>query len=215
MDIWDITDPNLEPKVYGIVIPFGSEESTIYKRYNVVKHMATQLGVSRIVIITRGKELKGRDNTFVKNQLLSIWKCFSFEGCSSYVNIQFPIAGIKERRDVDMQPLSSGATAIVQDHVFDCGIIRQLVFSDKIQVIQSAMEMKQTSSALVKQNPYACLVSMMLEACKDFETKPAPRLLLLGLGGGVMATAAVKKYPSARVVAVEKEPVIMKVGVWG
>ena len=71
---------------------------------------------------------------------------------------------------------------------------------------------KKTTGISANQNSYERLVSTMLEACEGFEKKKEPRLLLLGLGGGAMASAVLKQFPSTTVVAVEKEQEIVRVG---
>ena len=70
---------------------------------------------------------------------------------------------------------------------------------------------KKTTGISANQNSYDRLVSTMLEACEGFEKKKAPRLLLLGLGGGAMVSAVLKQFPSTTVVAVEKEQEIVRV----
>ena len=59
MDIWDITQPGLEAKTHGVVIPFGSEGSFGYKSYPVIEHIAKRLKARRLVIVTR-KVIYGR-----------------------------------------------------------------------------------------------------------------------------------------------------------
>ena len=233
MDIWDITQPGLEAKTYGVVIPFGSEGSFGYKSYPVIEHIAKRLKARRLVIVTRGTGTENKDDSVIRKQLLCVWRCFFFDGCIPAVTIQFPIVGILNRKELETVPLSSGATAIVQDHQFEGGTVRQLVFDNQIEVIQSAVvvesndvaekteEMpadekgkmgKKTTGISANQNSYERLVSTMLEACEGFEKKKAPRLLLLGLGGGAMASAVLKQFPSTTVVAVEKEQEIVRVG---
>ena len=252
MDIWDITQPGLEPKAYGVVIPFGSEGSFGYKSYPVIEHIAKRLKARRLVIVTRGKGTESKDDSVIRKQLLCVWRCFFFDGCIPAVTIQFPIVGILNRKELETVPLSSGVTAIVQDHQFEGGTVRQLVFDNQIEVIQSAVEVKsngaakkeklndvikeegkqndvaekteempadekgkmvkKTTGVTANRNSYARLVSTMLEACEGFEKNEAPRLLLLGLGGGVMASDVLKQFPSTTVVAVEKEPAIVRVG---
>ena len=251
MDIWDITQPGLEAKTYGVVIPFGSEGSFGYKSYPVIEHIAKRLKARRLVIVTRGTGTENKDDSVIRKQLLCVWRCFFFDGCIPAVTIQFPIVGILNRKELETVPLSSGATAIVQDHQFEGGTVRQLVFDNQIEVIQSAVvveandaakkeqsndaakkeqsndvaekteEMpadekgkmvKKTTGISANQNSYERLVSTMLEACEGFEKKKEPRLLLLGLGGGAMASAVLKQFPSTTVVAVEKEQEIVRVG---
>ena len=260
MDIWDITQPGLEAKTYGVVIPFGSEGSFGYKSYPVIEHIAKRLKARRLVIVTRGTGTENKDDSVIRKQLICVWRCFFFDGCIPAVTIQFPIVGILNRKELETVPLSSGATAIVQDHQFEGGTVRQLVFDNQIEVIQSAVvvesndaakkeqlndaakkeqsndaakkeqsndvaekteEMpadekgkmvKKTTGISANQNSYERLVSTMLEACEGFEKKKAPRLLLLGLGGGAMASAVLKQFPSTTVVAVEKEQEIVRVG---
>ena len=242
MDIWDITQPGLEAKTYGVVIPFGSEGSFGYKSYPVIEHIAKRLKARRLVIVTRGTGTENKDDSVIRKQLLCVWRCFFFDGCIPAVTIQFPIVWILNRKELETVPLSSGATAIVQDHQFEGGTVRQLVFDNQIEVIQSAVvvesndaakkeqsndvaekteEMpadekgkmvKKTTGISANQNSYERLVSTMLEACEGFEKKKAPRLLLLGLGGGAMASAVLKQFPSTTVVAVEKEQEIVRVG---
>lgn len=212
MDIWDITQPGLEPKTYGVVIPFGSEGSFGYKSYPVIEHIAKRLKARRIVIVTRGTGTENKDDSVIRKHLLCVWRCFFFDGCIPAVTIQFPIVGILNRKELETVPLSSGVIAIVQDHQFEGGTVRQLVFDNQIEVIQSAAEVKKTTGVRVNQNSYERLVSTMLEACKGFEKNKAQRLLLLGLGGGVMASAVLEQFPSTKVVAVEKEREIVRVG---
>lgn len=203
----------------ALIVPVGNESSPSFTTSESVHQLIESVRADRMVVITRqGSPMRNReiDDAAVQSDVRDFLPNFLPTHGSQQIMIFAPPKEEAEGNTIASGKLESGDSFVVQDFPLEGKhFSRRLSFTSNLKATQSEMlfhvagkKKKVFEPTVLTFSIHRCMAAALL-ACPP--TTPAPRIVVLGVGGGCLPSFFHAFFPAARITAVDIDAAVVRV----
>ena len=203
----------------ALIVPVGNESSPSFTTSESVHQLIESVRADRMVVITRqGSPMRNReiDDAAVQSDVRDFLPNFLPTHGSQQIMIFAPPKEEVEGNTIASGKLESGDSFVVQDFPLEGKhFSRRLSFTSNLKATQSEMlfhvagkKKKVFEPTVLTFSIHRCMAAALL-ACPPATS--APRIVVLGVGGGCLPSFFHAFFPAARITAVDIDAAVVRV----